>query len=226
MARILIIEDEEKLVRSLKQGLEQHGHTVDYVLDGDVGERRLALHREEYDLAIIDLMLPQKTGFEVMQEIREKNIKLPVIVLTALHTMKDKVQALDLGADDYLTKPFSIDELLARIRALLRRPDQVLPPQLSIDNLVLDTASRRVFLDREEVSLTLKEFSLLEYFMRHPNQVLNREQIYSQLWDFNSNNFSNVIDVHVKNLRKKLKAKGDHRDFIETIQGVGYRLKG
>lgn len=223
MARILVIEDEEKLAQSIKQALEKNGHTADYVTDGEAGERRLDLYRREYDLAIIDLMLPKEDGFQVTKNVREKNIHLPILVLTARNGTRDKVQALDSGADDFLTKPFSIDELMARIRALLRRPEASLPSELTFKNVRLDSGSHEVFVNDQKTVLTLKEFALLEYFMRHPNQVLTREQIYDQLWDFASNSFSNVVDVHVKNLRKKLKEKGGG-DYIETVHGVGYRL--
>ncbi len=224
MSRILIIDDEEKLAQLLKEGLEKSGHAVDYVTDGKAGKTRLGLYWKEYDLAIIDLMLPHENGFEITRAIREKNITLPILVLTARQDVQDKVRALDAGADDYLTKPFSIEELLARVRALLRRPEKLLPSQLKVGDLELDSSSRKLLVHDREVALTLKEFNLLEYFMKHPNHVLTREQIYDQLWDFASNSLSNIVDVHVKNLRKKIESRG-RKKLLETVHGVGYRLR-
>jgi DNA-binding response OmpR family regulator len=222
--RILIIEDEEKLARSLKRGLESDGYTVDYVLDGDAGQRRLELYGKDYDLVILDLMMPKKDGFEVCRNIRAHNITTPILVLTARESTDDKVRALDAGADDYLVKPFSVEELRARMRALLRRPEQVLPTELHVGSLVLNPATRKVLNNGEEVALTLKEFNLLEYFMRNPGRVLTREQIYDNLWDFVSNSFSNVIDVYVKNLRQKI-GNDERGTILETVRGVGYRLR-
>lgn len=223
--KILIIEDEEKLAQSLKRGLEKEGYAADYVLDGEAGQRRIELCRNDYDLIILDLMLPKKDGFEVAKNVRAQNILNPILVLTARDTTEDKIAALDGGADDYLLKPFSFEELLARIRALLRRPEQTLPVELMVKNLSLNASTRRVLRNGKEVPLTLKEFGLLEYLMRHPNQVLSREQILDHLWDFAFDSFSNVVDVHVKNLRKKVD-NGHHEKLLETIRGVGYRIKG
>lgn len=223
--KLLIVEDEEKLAQSLKKGLEKEGYAVDYVLDGDAGQRRIELCRKDYDLIIMDLMLPKKDGFEVVKNVRAQNILNPILVLTARDTTEDKIVALDGGADDYLIKPFSFEELLARIRALLRRPEQVLPTELKIKDLTLNTSTRRVTRGNRELPLTLKEFGLLEYLMRHPNQVLSREQILDHLWDFAFDSFSNVVDVHIKNLRKKVD-NGHHEKLLETIRGVGYRIKG
>lgn len=222
--KLLIVEDEEKLAKSLKKGLEKEGYAVDYVLDGETGQRRIELCRKDYDLIILDLMLPKRSGFEVAKNVREQNILTPILVLTARDTTEDKIMALDGGADDYLVKPFSLEELLARIRALLRRPEQTLPIELKIRDLALNTSTRRVTRGQREVPLTLKEFGLLEYLMRHPNQVLSREQILDHLWDFAFDSFSNVVDVHVKNLRKKVD-NGHHDKLLETIRGVGYRIK-
>ncbi len=222
--KILIIEDEEKLAKSIKHGLEKKGYAADYVLDGETGQRRIEMNHRDYDLIILDLMLPKKNGYEVCKNIREQNIMTPVLVLTAKGATEDKVSLLDGGADDYLVKPFSFEELSARVGALLRRPEQTLPIELRVKDLVLNINTRKVFLNGNEISLTLKEFGLLEYLMRNPNQVINREQILSHLWDFEFDSFSNVVDVHVKNLRKKIK-NGDNEKLLETIRGVGYRLK-
>lgn len=222
--RILIIEDEERLAQSLKVGLEKSGYAVDYVLDGEAGQRRIEVAHEDYDLVVLDLMLPKKNGFEVCRDIRAKGFTLPVLVLTARDLTDDKVLALNSGADDYLVKPFSFEELLARIRALLRRPAGALESELTVETLVLKPAEREVFSNGKKVDLTLKEFELLHYLMRNPGKVLNREEIYVHLWDFADNFMSNTIDVHVKNLRKKL-GNDSNGKLVETIRGVGYRLK-
>lgn len=222
--RVLIVEDEEKLAESLKKGLEKEGYAADYVMDGEAGQRRIEMSHKDYDVVVLDLMLPKKDGFEICKEIRAENITIPILVLTARDATDDKVQALDAGADDYLVKPFSLQELLARIRALLRRPEQTLPVELSIHDLVLNTTTRKVYRKNKEVQLTLKEFGLLEYLMRHPNQVLTREQILDHLWDFAFDSFSNVVDVHMKNLRKKVDGNNSEK-LLETIRGVGYRIK-
>jgi DNA-binding response OmpR family regulator len=222
--RILIVEDEEKLAQSLKKGLEKEGFAVDYIMDGDAGERRIIVSHKDYDLIILDLMLPGKDGFQICRDVREQQITTPILVLTARDATEDKVSALDAGADDYLVKPFSFEELMARVRALLRRPEQALPNELVVKDLRLDTTTRTVTRKGKEINLTLKEFNLLEYLMRHADQVLTREQILDHLWDFAFDSFSNVVDVHVKNLRKKIDGNYNEK-LLETIRGVGYRIK-
>ncbi|HEY4520737.1 MAG TPA: two-component system response regulator RppA [Candidatus Paceibacterota bacterium] len=222
--RVLIVEDEEKLAQSLKKGLEKEGYAVDYVLDGEAGQRRLEVSAKDYDVVVLDLMMPKKDGFEVCRNVREQNIIIPILVLTARDATDDKVMALDAGADDYLVKPFSLEELSARLRALLRRPEQVIPQEIRIKDLALNTSTRKVYRNGVEVPLTLKEFSLLEYLMRHPDQVMTREQILDHLWDFAFDSFSNVVDVHMKNLRKKVDTEFNDK-LLETIRGVGYRIK-
>ncbi len=223
--RILIVEDEEKLARSLKKGLEMSGYAADYLGDGEAGQRRLELYEQDYDLAILDLMLPGKTGADVCREIRARGITLPVLFLTGRDSTEDKVKALDSGGDDYIVKPFVFDELLARVRALLRRPSETLPGELAVKDIVLKPAQREVYKSGKKVNLTLKEFELLYYLMRNPGKVLTREDIYVHLWDFAANSLSNIIDVHIKNLRKKL---GDENNggILETVRGVGYRIAG
>lgn len=223
--KILVIEDNKKLAKSIKKGLEQEGYAVDYLTDGEEGQRRLEVGSKDYDLVILDLMLPKCDGITVCKNWRNQNVMTPVIMLTAKDADEDKIIGLDSGADDYLIKPFSFPELLARIRALLRRPQNVLPTELKIKDLVLDVSTRKVFRGQREISLTLKEFSILEYLMRNSNQVLNREQIISHVWDFAFDSFSNLVDVHVKNLRKKLDGENDEK-ILETIRGIGYRIKG
>ncbi|HEY4522546.1 MAG TPA: response regulator transcription factor [Candidatus Paceibacterota bacterium] len=221
--KILLVEDEQKLATAIARGLGLEGYTVDTIADGKKALTRISLHRTDYDLIILDLMLPSMDGNEITTQMREMNITIPVLVLTARNETDTKVQLLQSGADDYLVKPFSFAELVARIRALLRRPTESLPTMLKVGELELNPSERRAYRGGKEIPLTLKEFGLLEYFMRHPNQVVNREDLLNHLWDFNYVGFSNVVDVHVKNLRRKLD-DGDGGDVLETVRGIGYRL--
>ncbi len=221
--KILLIEDEEKLSSALKRGLEMQGYSVDIIADGEKGLTRISLHRSDYDVVILDLMLPTMGGDEICKQARAMGITVPILVLTARAETETKVQLLLSGADDYLVKPFSFAELSARLRALLRRPTESLPQLMESGNIILNPGDRRVTIDGKEIELTLKEFGLLEYFMRHPNQVVNREDLLSHLWDFNYAGFSNVVDVHVKNLRRKL-SEGKSSSTLETVRGIGYRL--
>jgi DNA-binding response OmpR family regulator len=198
---------------------------VDCLFDGASGQRRIEIHHEDYDLVILDIMLPEKDGIEVCRDIRSQNINLPILMLTARDSTEDKITGLDSGADDYIVKPFAFKELLARIRALLRRPTSAVPPELKAGDLVLDSSTRRVYRGGKEIPLTSKEFGLLEYLMLNAGQVLQRDQILSHLWDFDFDSFSNVVDVHIKNLRNKLD-RGRQEVTIETVRGVGYRFKG
>src|SRR3989344_2313567 len=202
--KILLIEDEEKLAQALKRGLEFGGYTVDIVPDGKKGLTRASLHRDDYDVVILDLMLPSMDGHEICRQMRAADVTLPILILTARAETDTKVALLLSGADDYLVKPFSFAELSARLQALLRRPQTSLPDVLRVDDIDLNPATREVTRNDESVTLTLKEFGLLEYFMRNPDTVVNREDLLSHLWDFNYVGFSNVVDVHIKNLRRKL----------------------
>lgn len=222
--RILIVEDEQKLAEGIKKGLEKRGYAVDIVGDGEQALTRLSVHRSDYDLVILDLMLPSKSGHEVCEEARARGVTVPILVLTARNETENKVRLLLSGADDYLVKPFSFEELLARVHALLRRPVTTVPDVLRVADIELDPSEHVVRKAGTEIELTLKEFTLLEYFMRHPNEVINREDLLSHLWDFNYESFSNVIDVHVKNLRKKLDEINEP-SLIETVRGIGYRLR-
>lgn len=224
--RILIVEDEEKLAEAIKKGLELKGFTVDWLADGEKARTRMLLYRDEYDLVLLDLMLPGVDGSVICRDVRAEGVTTPIIMLTARDETETKVELLNLGADDYIAKPFSFEELVARINAVLRRPEQSLPSVLSVRDITLDPAKHTVTKGGKEVSLTLKEFSLLEFFMRHPNEAVKRETVLDHVWSFDFPAFSNVLDVHMKNLRKKLDDYEDADPLFETIRGVGYRLNG
>ncbi len=221
--KILIVEDQENLARLISDGLGAEGFSTEYVLDGESAAARINCNQDLYDLIILDIMLPKLNGLDVCRFCREKNITTPILMLTAKDSPEDIVTGLTAGADDYLVKPFSFEVLIARIRALLRRPAESLPAILKIKNLTLDPHQKIVFKNRIEIKLTKKEFCILEYLMRHPNQVINREQITSNIWDLSSESFSNFVDVHINNLRNKIGNKKDK--IIETINGLGYRIK-
>lgn len=223
--RILIVEDEEKLATALARGLTQQGYAVDTLGDGKKAFTRISLHRNDYDLLILDIMLPSMDGHELCKAIREAGVTIPILILTARSETETKVDLLLSGADDYLVKPFSFAELLARVHALLRRPTETVPQIIIVQDIELNPVERTVRRGGKAITLTLKEFGLLEYFMRRPNEVVNREDLLAHLWDFNYMSFSNVVDVHVKNLRQKL-AQGGDPGVLETVRGIGYRLRG
>jgi len=233
--RILVVEDAEKLARALKSGLEAEGYAVDVLYDGDAARRRFAARRGvpdaagsgdqlPYDLLVLDVMLPGVDGYTLCRELRDRGLTVPVLMLTARDTTADKVTGLDAGADDYLVKPFAFEELLARIRTLLRRPRYVLPPQLRLGALVLDPATREVSLAGEPLTLSPKELSLLELFLRHPGEVLSRERILERAWDEEFDSFSNIVDVYAGRLRRKLDRPGAGV-VLETVRGAGYALR-
>ncbi len=222
--KVLIVEDEEKLAQALKSGLKYEGYTVDVIEDGPRGENRILMCRNDYDIVILDLMLPGKNGFEICKSVRALGVTLPILILTARDGIEDKILALNSGADDYLVKPFAFGELHARMQALLRRPRESLPGILKLHDLVLNPSTREVTRGEKKIDLTLKEFELLQYLMRHPNQVMGREDIFAHLWDFADSSLSNVIDAHIKNLRKKID-EGYSKKLLETIRGVGYTIK-
>jgi len=221
--RILIVEDQESLSRLLKKGFEKEGYAADYVLDGEAGQKRIEIHHEDYNVIVLDLMMPKKGGLEVCKNIRSFGITTPVIILTAKDSEEDKVSLLDAGADDYIVKPFSFKELLARVRALTRRPEVSLPTELSVGDVVLKPAIKAVFVGNKEIKLTLTEFRLLEYLMRNPNQVLEREAITTNIWDFDFDSFSNIVDVYINRLRKKIDT-GRKNGMLKTVRGVGYKI--
>jgi len=221
--RILIVEDELRLVELLKSTFTMSGYAVDYLTDGAEAERRIEASHKDYDLIILDWVLPNRDGLQISKYVRSKGITVPILMLTARFDMKDKIMALDAGVDDYMVKPFALEELEARVRALLRRPKKNLDTIFVAGPLKLDNAAHKVMIDTRVIRLTVKEFAILEYLLRNIGKVLSRQDIVDHVWDFDFNSFSNVIDVHMKNLRRKLKYK--NRSFIETIRGVGYRIK-
>lgn len=221
--RILIIEDNLKLAASLKRGFEQEGYAADAVADGIAGEKRARVNHMDHDLIVLDINLPGKDGLSIATSLRENGIMTPILMLTASDTVRDKIIGLDTGADDYLVKPFSFEELLSRVRALSRRPRESLPPELTVANVQLKPASQEVLINGASVTLTLKEFRILEYLMQHPDEALTRQKIIDHLWDFSFNPLSRVMDVHITNLRHKL-LKYDADITIKTIRGIGYQL--
>jgi DNA-binding response OmpR family regulator len=220
---LLVVEDEEKLAKALKKGLEMRGYAVDWMQDSEKARSRIILYRNEYDVVLMDLMMPGLDGAAITQQVRTEGVETPIIILTARDETQHKVDLLNKGADDYIVKPFSFEELVARINSVLRRPKQQQPIILKAGSIEMDTATRVVRVGGEEVDLTLKEFALLECFMREPNVVLTREKLFDHVWDFNLLSWSNVLDVHMKNLRKKLSTPNSDT-FFETIRGVGYKL--
>jgi two-component system copper resistance phosphate regulon response regulator CusR len=219
--RVLLVEDEPRVAHFIAKGLRERGYAVDMARDGEEGLYKAEVN--EYDLVVLDLMLPSKDGLGVCRELRAAEIKTPILILTARDAVPDRVQGLDCGADDYLTKPFDFQELLARIRALLRRSKQLRPPVLGIADLTLDTSSHTVSRAGRPVNLTAKEYALLEYFLFRSGQIVTREEIAEHVWDENFDPMSNIIDVYVRRLRKKIDA-GFNQALIHTRRGVGYFL--
>ena len=222
--RILVVEDEHKIAAAIKKGLEQETYAVDLAFTGPDGYD-LAL-TEEYDLILLDLMLPGMDGLTLCRTLRAKHIHTPVLMLTAKGQISDKVSGLDSGADDYLTKPFSFEELLARVRALARRPKSVLGNVLSVKGLKLDTVTYEVTYLGKRIPLSGKEFSLLEYLMKHPKQVLSKDQIIAHVWDYDADILPNTVEVYIKNLRNKIDVpfSKKRQPLIVTVRGFGYRV--
>lgn len=218
--KLLVVEDEPKLNKALVQGLQQRGFAVDFALDGEEGERLARLNG--YDVILLDIMLPKKDGLTVCKSLRDLRIVTPIIFLTAKDQIAEKVAGLDVGADDYLVKPFSFDELHARIRSVLRRPALTQTDILEFEGLRLDTRTQKVQVHQTDIELTLREYGLLEYFLRNIGKVISRQDILDHVWDQFFDSFSNVVDVHIKNLRKKLPSAYAKR--LKTIWGKGYRL--
>ena len=220
--RILVIEDEKKVAKFLQQGLEEERYTVDVVHDGEAGSH-LAL-TEKFDLIILDILLPKKDGITLLKEIRVKRISTPVLLLTAKSAIDDKVEGLDAGADDYLTKPFAFAELIARVRSLLRRGTAEKWTILEVVDLQLDTVAHKAKRGEKVIELTGKEYALLEYFMRNVNRVLTRTLISEHIWNYNFDTGTNVIDVYMNHLRSKID-DGFDKKLLHTVRGVGYVLK-
>lgn len=219
--RILVIEDEKKVSSFIKRGLEQESYAVDIAEDGIEGQHMAEVN--EYDAIILDIMLPKKNGLDVLKDVKAAGVKTPILLLTARDTVDDRVKGLDLGADDYLTKPFAFEELLARLRVLMRRGGSG-TPMLKFADLSLDPATRRARRGETEVELTVKEYALLEYLLRNPNRVLTRTLIAEHVWDQSFDSETNVVDVYVNHLRSKID-KDFPTKLIHTVRGVGYVLK-
>lgn len=221
--RILVVEDERKVASFIRRGLEEEGHAVEVAPDG-AAALDLALGDAPYDLVVLDLMLPKRDGFAVLRLLREERVGTPVLILTARDAVTDKVRGLDLGADDYLTKPFAFEEFLARVRTLLRRGTGERTPVLRLDNLTLDPATRKVTRGGRPIDLTLREYALLEYFMRNAGRMLTRALIAEHVWGIDFDPETNIIDVYVGYLRRKLEESAGTR-LLHTVRGVGYVLK-
>jgi len=220
--RLLVVEDEARIARFIRRGLEEEGHAVDVATDGD--EAIVLATTNDYDVILLDILLPRRNGLAVCRDLRQRNVATPILMLTAKDSVQDKVAGLNSGADDYLTKPFSFDELVARVNALTRRQALARSPILSVADLTLDPISHDVRRGGDPIELTNKEYALLALLMRRPGQVLTRTQIAQQIWDMDVDSDSNVIDVYIRYLRKKVDA-GRDQPLIHTVRGVGYTIK-
>jgi DNA-binding response OmpR family regulator len=220
--RVLVVEDSRRLGGIIRRGLLEEGYAVDNAYDGE--EAEYMAETTPFDLIILDIMLPKKDGLGVCRDLRAKGVNTPILMLTAKDTVEDRVAGLDTGADDYLVKPFAFSELLARLRALLRR--EVLPrtQKIQVGELTLDPQSREVSRDGDHLELTAKEYAILEYFMRRPNAVVTRTMLGESVWDYEFDGLSNIIDVYVRRLRQKIDREG-RPSLIQTVRGAGYRLR-
>ncbi len=220
--RILLVEDDAKVARFIRNGLKEEGFAVDVAEDGQQGLNFASDF--EYDVIILDILLPKLDGISVLKSIRKNDPQTPILMLTAMDTVEDKILGLNKGADDYLTKPFNFEELLARIRALLRRKYRTASTLLRFEDLRMDLVTHQVFRGNQEIQLTPKEFTLLEYFLQNPNRILSRTMIAEHVWDYHFDSETNVIDVYVNYLRNKID-RGFRAKLIHTVRGIGYILK-
>lgn len=218
--RVLLVEDDELLGDGICSGLKHYGHTVDWVKDGKSAFEALSRKQENFDVVVLDLGLPKMSGLEILKRVREKNIPVPVLILTAKDTVESRVQGLDAGADDYLPKPFDLDELCARLRALQRRSKSRAQPVLTYDDITIDPAAHIVTLKGEAITLTRREFTLLQKLLENAGRVISRDQLNQTLYGWGENIDSNALEVHIHNLRKRFGTK-----LIRTIRGVGYMVK-
>ena len=220
--RILVVEDSRRLAGIIRRGLQEDAYAVDNAYDGE--EARYMAETTPFDLIVLDIMLPKKDGVTVCRELRAKGISTPILMLTAKDTIEDKVTGLDSGADDYLVKPFAFTELMARIRALMRREALPKTPKLLVGDLAMDVQTREVWRGQRKIELTAKEYAILEYFMRRPNVVVTRTMLGENVWDYEFDGISNIIDVYVRRLRRKIDEDGQG-SLIQTLRGAGYRLR-
>ena len=220
--KMLIVEDDRKVAGFIEMGLREEGYAVDVAKDGD--EATMLAHVNDYDAILLDLMLPKKNGIQVTTELRREGLNTPILMLTARDATEDVVRGLNAGADDYLTKPFKFDELLARVRALLRRGGAARLERLAYGPLEMDRLKHQVYANGASLDLTAREFSLLEHFLLYPEDVIRRTELLEKVWDMHFDPESNVVDVHIGNLRSKLRDAGCE-DFIQTVRGVGFCLK-
>jgi DNA-binding response OmpR family regulator len=220
--RILVVDDDRRLCNVVKRGLIEETYAVDVAFDGEEGGYLAEVN--PYDLIILDIMMPKKDGIEVCHDLRTKNINTPIMMLTAKDAVEDRVRGLDTGADDYLVKPFSFSELLARVRALLRREGSSKSPELQIGDLILNIRTRELRKGEKTIELTTKEYSILEYLMHHPTVVITRTMIEEHAWNYDFDSLSNLVDVYIRRLRRKIDDNAEE-SVIQTIRGAGYRLR-
>jgi DNA-binding response OmpR family regulator len=220
--RVLIVEDDVKINATLAQAFQEERYAVDVAHDGEAGEELAFVN--EYDVIILDLMLPKKDGQSLLRELREHGVKTPILVLTARDAVLDRIENLNIGADDYVVKPFSIDEVIARVRALVRRGSDVRTSRLQIGDLVLDVTSHTVKRGDRSINLTQTEYAILEYLMHHPNKVVSRAELMDHVWDDSYEGFSNIVDVYMRRIRAKIDDDTAVR-LLETVRGAGYRLR-
>lgn len=221
--KLLVIEDEHRIAAAIKKGLEQERYVVDVAYDGAEGFDLAS--DEPYDAIILDLMLPGMDGITICKTLRKEGNHTPILMLTAKGQLQDKIEGFDSGADDYMTKPFAFEELLARIRAITKRPKQLIETVLTLQDLVMHPDTYEVMRNKKQVALSSKEFALLEYMMRHPNTVLTKDQIISHVWEYTSDILPNTVEVYIKNLRAKIDAPfPTKKPLIQTVRGFGYKI--